>query len=161
MLTWSANIMERTIPMRNPIKYLVVAFVVISLFWLTSCDRVVSGSEEEAVLAFSEPTVENLLAGWTTNDYAIFSHDFDTDMQEEISATGFTALKQDLDDKFGSYISRNIDRVACSDEFYVVDYQAQFSDEELVKITVAFHASDQSIAFLSFDSGNVSWSTFQ
>jgi hypothetical protein len=113
------------------------------------------------MLAFSEPTVDNLLAGWTANDYAVFSRDFDTNMQEEIPATGFATLKHDLDDRLGNYISRTVDRVAQSDEFYVVDYQAKFGHEEPVKITVAFHASDHSIAFLAFDSETVKWSTFQ
>jgi hypothetical protein len=147
--------------MRNSTKHFFTAFFLISLLWLTACERLVSGTEKNDVLAFSEPTMDNLLAGWITNDYAMFTRDFDTDMQEEIPATGFAALKQDLDDKLGNYISRRVDRVARSDEFYVVDYQAKFGLEEPVKITVAFHASDQSIAFLAFDSEKVSWSTFQ
>jgi hypothetical protein len=161
MLLLPVKIMERTSHMRNAIKYFVAAFVVISAFWLAACDRIVSGTEKETVLAFSEPTVDNLLAGWTVNDYAVFSRDFDTDIQEEIPATGFAALRQDIDNKLGNYISRKVDRVARSDEFYVVDYQAKFDHEEPVKITVAFHASDHSIAFLAIDSEKVSWSTFE
>ena len=147
--------------MRKVTKRLVITLALTALFWLTGCERIVSGTEKGAVLAFSEPTVNNLFAGWTANDYALFSRDFDTDMQEEISATGFAALKQDLDNKLGNYISRSVDQVTRADEFYVVDYQAKFEQEERVKITVAFHASDHSIAFLAFDSGKVSWSTFQ
>ena len=147
--------------MRKVNKYVVTAFVLIALFGLTACERIVSGIEKDAVLAFSEPTVDDLFAGWTANDYAVFSRDFDTDMQEEIPATGFAALKQDLDNELGNYISRSVDRVTRADEVYVVDYQAKFSHEEPVKITVVFHASDHSIAFLAFDSGKVSWSTFQ
>jgi hypothetical protein len=142
-------------------KQFVTAFVLIALFWLTACERIVSGSEKNAVLAFSEPAVDNLFAGWTANAYEVFSRDFDTDMQEEIPATGFATLKQDLDNKLGNYISRTVDRVTRQDEFYVVDYQGIFEQEEQVKITVAFHASDRSIAFLAFDSERVSWSTFQ
>lgn len=147
--------------MRKATRYFVTAFVLIALFWLTACERIVSGNEKNAVLAFSEGTVDNLFAGWTANDYAVFSRDFDTDMQEEIPAANFAALKQDLDNKLGNYISRRIDQVTRADEFYVVTYQAKFEQEEPVKITVAFHASDHSIAFVSFDSEKVSWSTFQ
>lgn len=147
--------------MSRTTRYLAAAFALTALFALTSCERMVSGHEKDTVLAYSEPTVDNLLAGWISSDYAVFSRDFDEDMQEEIPATGFAALKLDLEDKLGTYISREVDRVARSDEFYVVDYQATFSDEDQVKITVVFHASDQSIAFLAFDSEKVSWSTFQ
>jgi hypothetical protein len=147
--------------MRKPTKHFAAALGLIVLFWLTACERIVSGEEKNAVLAFSEPTVDNLFSGWAVNDYAVFSRDFDADMQEEIPATDFSALKQELENKLGNYISRSVDRVARSDEFYVVDYQANFEQEESVKITVAFHASNHTIAFLSFNSGKVSWSTFQ
>ena len=147
--------------MRKVTRHSVAAFVLVALFCLTACERIVSGAERSTVLAFSEPTVDSLLAGWTANDYAVFSRNFDTDMQEEISATGFAALKQELDTELGNYISRRVDRVTRADEFYVVDYQAQFGHEEAIKMTVAFHASDHSIAFWAFDSGKVSWSTFQ
>ena len=153
--------MERTFNMRKVTKYFVTAFVLISLFWLTACERILSGTEKNTVLAFSETTVENLFAGWTASNYTMFSRDFDTDMQEEIPATNFVALKQDLDNKLGNYISRRVNQVTQADEFYVVTYQAKFEQEEAVKITVAFHISDQSIAFLAFDSEKVSWSTFQ
>jgi len=147
--------------MRKSIKYFVTVFVLVALFSLTACERIVSGTEKDAVLAFSETTMDNLFAGWAANDYAVFSRDFDTDMQEEIPATGFATWEQDFEDKLGTYISRKVDRVARSDEFYVVDYQAKFSHEEPVKITVAFHASDHSIAFVAFDSETVAWSTFE
>lgn len=147
--------------MRKTANYSAAVFVLTALFWLTACERIVSGTEKNTVLALSEPRVDNLFAGWAANDYALFSRDFDTDMQEEIPANRFAALKQDLEDKLGNYLSRRVDRVTRADEFYVVDYQAKFEGEEPVKITVAFHAVDYSIAFLAFDSEIVSWSTFQ
>ena len=147
--------------MRKSTKHFAAAFVAISLFLLTACERIVSGAEKDSVLAFSEPIVDNLLAGWTGNNYTVFSRDFDTDMQEEIPATSFVVLKQDLDNKLGNYISRRVDQVTQADEFYVVTYQAKFEHEEAAKITVAFHISNQSIAFLAFDTGKVAWSTFQ
>lgn len=147
--------------MKKAKEYFVTALVLIALFSLTACERMVSGKEKTAVLAFSEPTVDNLFAGWIASDYAMLSRDFDTDMQEEIPAANFSALKQDLNNKLGNYISRSVDQVTRQDEFYVVDYQAKFEQEEPVKITVAFHASDHTIAFLAFDSGKVSWSTFR
>ena len=96
----------------------------------------------------------------TANDYAAFSRDFDTDMYEEIPATDFAAWAQRLDSNYGNYLSHQVDQVTQSDEFYVVFYHAQFEQEEQVKVTVAFHASDHSIALLSFVSENFSWSAF-
>ena len=148
--------------MRKTARYLIVVFVLSTLVWLTACERVLSSTEKAAVLAFSEASTDNLFAGLTTNDYAAFSRDFDTDMQAEISVTSFAAWKQDLDNKLGNYLSRRVDQVTQADEFYVVVYQARFEQEDLVKVTVAFHAAEpQSIAFLRFDSEKASWSAFQ
>lgn len=147
--------------MRNITRLLAAACVLAALFSLAACDRTLSGPERSTVLAFSEPAVDNMFAGWAAGDYASFSRSFDSAMQEEISAGGFAALKQDVEGKLGSYISRRIDRVGRSDEFFVVDYQATFGRAEPVKVIVAFHASDHSIASMAFDSGSVSWSTFE
>jgi hypothetical protein len=147
--------------MRKITQYWVPAFVMMALLGLTACEWELSGAKKEAVLAFSETRVDNLMAGWTAGDYTAFSRDFDTDMLDEIPATTFTNLKQDFDGQLGTYISRQVDRVTRADEFYVVTYQARFEEEDLVEITVAFHASDRSIAFLAFDSERTSWSTFQ
>lgn len=147
--------------MRKIAKYLLPAFILIALLGLTACEWVLSGAKKEAVLAFSETSVDNLLAGWTAGDYAVFSRDFDTDLLEEIPADKFAELKQDFDSQLGYYISRRVDQVTRSDEFYVVTYQARFQREESLTITVVFHASDRTIAYLAFDSETVSWSTFQ
>jgi hypothetical protein len=148
--------------MRKIARYPLVVLVLCTFVWLTACERTLSGTEKTAVLAFSEATTDNLLlAGLTVNDYAAFSRDFDSDMSEEIPATDFAAWKQELDNQLGNYLSRQVDQVTQADEFYVVVYQAKFEQEEPVTVTVAFHASDHSIAFLSFDSEEFSWSTFQ
>jgi hypothetical protein len=147
--------------MRKIARYPLVVLVLSTFVWLTACERTLSGTEKAAVLAFSEAATDNLFAGLTANDYAAFSRDFDSDMYEEIPATDFVAWKQELGNQLGNYLSRQVDRVTQSDEFYVVVYQAKFEQEEQVTVTVAFHASDHSIAFLSFDSEEFSWSTFQ
>ena len=146
--------------MRKITRLLVAALVLAALFVLAACDRTLSGTERSDVLALSEPAVDGLFAGWTAGDYAAFSHSFDPAMQDKLPAAGFAALKRDVDDKLGSYFSRRVERVGRSDEFYVVDYQANFGRAEPVKVSVAFHASDYSIAAMSFDGGTESWSTF-
>jgi len=147
--------------MRKANPYLLAAFALIALVWLTACERMLSGIEKDTVLAFSESTTDNLITGLAANDYAVFSREFDSDIAEEVTVTTFATMKQDLDNKLGKYLSRIVARVAQSDEFYVVDYQAKFEQAEAVKITVAFHASDQTIAGFSFDTEDVSWSTFR
>ena len=70
-----------------------------------------------------------------------------------MSATDFATWKQDLDNQLGNYLSRQVDQVSQSDEFYVVVYQAKFELVESVLVGVAFHAVEpHSINHLWFDS---------
>lgn len=147
--------------MKKFARYFFIVLVLCNLVWLTACEKTVTGTEKAAVLAFSETTTDTLFVGLTANDYAAFSRHFDSDMNDEISATDFAAWKQELDNQLGNYLTREVERVTKADEFYVVYYQAKFEQEEPVTVSVAFHGSDHSIASLSFESEEFSWSPFQ
>lgn len=147
--------------MRKIARYSIVALILSTFIWLTACERTLSGVERAAVLAFSEAITDNMFAGLAANDYAAISRDFDNDMYERAPATEFSAWKEGLEEVIGAYLSRNIDKVTQSGEFYVVTYQANFEKEEQVTVTVAFHASDHSIALLSFESEKYSWSAWE
>ncbi|HCB50865.1 MAG TPA: hypothetical protein DEP47_15450 [Chloroflexi bacterium] len=149
------------VTLRHLHRYSIVALLLSTLIWLTACERTLSGTERAAVLAFSEAITDNMFAGLAANDYAAFSRDFDSDMYERAPATEFSAWKEGLEDEFGAYLSRNVDKVTQSDEFYVVTYQATFEKEEQVTVTIAFHASDHSIALLSFESEKYAWSAWE
>ena len=147
--------------MRKIARYSIVALILSTFIWLTACERTLSGVERAAVLAFSEAITDNMFAGLAANDYAAFSRDFDNDMYERAPATEFSAWKEGLEEVIGAYLSRNVDKVTQSDEFYVVTYQATFEKEEPVTVTIAFHASDHSIALLSLESEKYSWSAWE
>ena len=139
------------------IFFFVVLFLS-ALAWFTTYgqEKKLSGTDQASVLAFSETATDNLFAGLTANDYAVFSRDFDADMQKNIPATNFAAWKKGLEEKFGNYLSRKVDQVTQSDEFYVVVYQAKFEKEVPVIVGVAFHAAEpHSISHLWFDSENL------
>lgn len=133
----------------------VITLALSYLAWFTTCgqEKILTGTDQTAVLTFSETAIDNLFAGLAANDYTAFSRDFDTDMQKKIPATNFAAWKLDLEDKFGTYLSRQVDQVTQSGEFYVVVYQAKFEKEVPVIVGVAFHAAEpHSISHLWFDS---------
>jgi len=134
--------------------FYIAILVLTALVGFTGCsqDKILSGTDQAAVLAFSEAATDNLFVGLTANDYAVFSRDFDSSMEKRISATNFEGWRQDLDNQLGNYLSRQVDQVSQSDEFYVVVYQAKFEQVEPVLVVVAFHASDHSISHLWFDS---------
>jgi len=67
-------------PLEKKRRVFFVALVLSVLTWLTACDlqeKKLSGTNQAAVLAFSEAATDNLFAGLTANDYAAFSRDFD------------------------------------------------------------------------------------
>lgn len=139
-----------------------ITIILSVLVLLTACERTLFGTERSFVLEYSETATDNLFAGVNANNYVMFSRDFDTDMKEEIPAADFAAWKENMDHNFGMYLSRKVEKVTQADEFRVVYYQAEFDKVDQVIVTVAFHAREpHTIAFLSFDSENSSWSTFQ
>lgn len=148
--------------MKYSTRYVFIVFILSALVWLTGCERDLSGAERDTVLASSQAVTDNLFAGYNANDYEAFSRNFDAAMRREIPAAQFAALKQELDNKIGSYVSRTVDRVARSDELYVVTYRARFEQADPVKVTVVFHSSDaRLIGLVGFESEQASWSAFQ
>ncbi len=122
-----------------------IILVLATLIGLSACGSQgtsLSGADRDAVLAFSEPATDNLFAGLTANDYTAFSRDFDTAMQKAIPADGFAAWKQDLDGKIGNYVSREVDQVLRSGEYYVVIYQARFEQDDPVTVRVVFQVAE-------------------
>ncbi|MFZ5856328.1 MAG: DUF3887 domain-containing protein [Chloroflexota bacterium] len=115
------------------------------VFLLSSCAPkpvILTGADREAVLAFSESMTDNLLAGLTAGDYAVFSRDFDADMLKAMTSAQFDALKADRDEKVGTYISRTVTDVYQQDDFYVVVYTAKFEKEAEVLVRVVFRLAD-------------------
>jgi len=80
----------------------------------------------DAVLAFSEAKNDNLLAGMNAHDYTAFLKDFDEAMLKAMTQAQFDSLKQDRDEKLGMYVSRKVNRVVQSGDFYAVVYDTVF-----------------------------------
>lgn len=122
---------------------LVLALMVVS--FLAGCgskETSLTGVDRDAVLAFSESKTDNLVAGMKSNDYAMFSGDFDQDMLKAITQSQFEALKKDRDAKLGAYVSRQVNSVTQSGDFYAVIYDAVFEKESSVTMRVVFRVAD-------------------
>ena len=115
---------------------------------LTACGGVketeLTGSEKDAVLAFSEAKTENLMAGMKAGDYSAFSQDFDQEMKTAMPTDTFEKFKQDYDGKLGGYVSRKVNRVmqSQSGKFVAVIYDAVFEKNDAVTVRVVFRAND-------------------
>jgi hypothetical protein len=119
---------------------LLLATLVVSL--LAGCggsqETVLTGEEQDAVIAFSESKTDNLLAGMNADDYAAFSKDFDQDMLTNMTDAQFAALKKDRDAKLGLYVSRTVNNVVQVGDFYAVNYDAVFEKDNAVAVRVVF-----------------------
>lgn len=107
-----------------------------------SSETKLTGADQETVLAFSESKTDNLLAGLNADEYAVFSKDFDKDMLKAMPQTEFTRLKADRDAKLGNYVSRKVDQVVQTGDFYAVIYDAVFEKDDAVTVRVVFRVAD-------------------
>jgi hypothetical protein len=128
--------------MKSIVLLLLAGFLASILAACGSGETALSGEARDAVLAFSEAKTDNLLAGMNANDYAAFSQDFDQDMLNAMTESEFAKLKQDRDDKLGLYVSRQVNRVVQSGDFYAVIYDAVFEKDDAVSVRVVFRVAD-------------------
>lgn len=132
-------------------RWLAFALLMLSLPFLSGCERELSDSEAEAILTWSEPTIDRLFVGFNGNDYKLFSSRFDSYMRGSIPIGCFAEWKRGIENELGEYLIREVHRVTRADEFFVVTYLASFEDQESATIDVAFHASDHSISHISIE----------
>ncbi len=123
---------------------LILLFVVLLSISLVGCGsgKTVTGTEKDAVLAFSEAKTDTLLSGMNDNDYAAFSQDFDAEMLTAMPQAQFDSLKKDRDSKLGLYISREVSSVVLVGEFYAVNYIAKFEKDDNVVVRVTFRVAE-------------------
>lgn len=146
-------------------KYLVAGLVVILLYagiiavvalTLPEPPPALSPSEQAPVLAYSEPAMDNLMAGLNANDYAAFSRDFDDKMKAGITPGQFANLEKTIVGKIGKYVSRQVADVQQVGDTVTVIYTAKFENDDPVTMTVAFHSVEpHQIAGLHFNSAKL------
>jgi hypothetical protein len=133
---------KNTMKSKSIIIFFFAILLSLLLFGCGSSKTELTGTDMDAVLAFSEDKTDTLLSGMNNNDYAAFSQDFDADMLNAMSQTQFDALKKDRDSNLGLYISREVNSVVLSGDFYAVNYIAKFEKDDNVVVRVVFHMTE-------------------
>ena len=131
--------------MKNERMILITLTVVFAFSLLSGCasqNTVLTGTDQEAILAFSEAKTDNLMAGMNANDYALFSKDFDEAMLTAMSSSKYDAFKTERDAKLGPYISREVNSVVQQGDFYSVNYKTVFEKDDNVTMRVVFRAAE-------------------
>lgn len=140
-------------------KFLILLPAVCLYSLLTACQRqspsgtMLSLEDQKAVLAFSEPVLDNMLEGLKTGDYEVFSQDFSEEMLQAMPREKFEQWKKDRDARLGWYLRREVEgMVQRSDDTYTVIYQAYFAFNDNVLMRVVFEADPpHRISSLWFD----------
>jgi len=99
-------------------------------------------NEKKVCTLFLVAFLFSLLTGMNANNYVVFSKDFDQDMLNAISQTQFATLKKDRDAKLGLYVSREVNSVTQTGDFYTVNYDARFEKDDAVTIRVVFRVAE-------------------
>ncbi len=138
------------------VKQFVLLFVSASLFLLLGCSifpQNVEGAERDAVLAYAEPTTDNVLNGYNSGDYAQFSENFDAVMLQAETEEVFLQTRAQIMSKLGKYISRQSPGVVKQNNKYIVFYNARFEQEDGVTIRIVFQPDgEHKLTGLWFDS---------
>jgi hypothetical protein len=128
--------------MKNLTKILVFLSLFMFSLVLVGCSGTkavaLGGSEKDAVLSFSEPAADNLLAGFNSGDYSVFSRDFDAAMLKAIDEKGFSNLQNQITPKLGKYLSRTATSVEQIGDFYRVTYRASFEQDANATVLITF-----------------------
>lgn len=123
------------------IKFVMMMVIAISGMLLTGCGKELS----ETDVPYAGPMLDNILEGIADQDYEKFSKDFSPNMKESVKENDFQALVATLDTKLGEYEERsfsNATQTKSAMDVMLVTYQARYSKESDVKITMYFSDSN-------------------
>ena len=137
-------------------KQINLFFACASIFLLLGCSTFpqnVEGAERAAVLAYAEPTTDNVLNGYNSGNYAQFSENFDAVMLQAETNAVFQQTRSQIMSKLGKYISRQTPMVVKQNNMIIVFYNARFEQEDGVTIRVVFQPDgEHKLTGLWFDS---------
>lgn len=134
------------------------------ILWFVICFLLVLGGgcfkksdvsvDQQSILSYADPIVDNLLAGFNEGDYAKFSQDFDGRMKSALPEAAFTQMRQSIVSKIGLYRSRTVSKVQKQGSGTLVIYNAVFEKESGVEVKVVFakHGEKNLVSGLFFNS---------
>ena len=119
------------------------------------CSKKASVSvDQQSVLSYANPIVDNLLAGFNEGNYAKFSRDFDHQMKTALPEAAFNQMRQSFVPKLGLYKSKAFSKAQKQEQGTLVIYDTEFEKESEVKVRVVFTKKGDKnlISGLFFDS---------
>jgi hypothetical protein len=119
------------------------SLAVLLILFLTGCSGgTLTGSQRDAVLAYSEPMTDNLVNGMTTGNYQVFSKDFDDPMIKAMTKNSFNNLLLKIKTNEGACQSHQVVQVTTKANFVTVAYVVNYDKVKNVTMRVVFTASE-------------------
>ena len=131
---------------------IVIALFAVLLAGCGQSDKSVEQSEEPA---YAEAITESIMQAYNDCDYDTYSEHFDPAMKKAMNETVFYGTRDFIRARVGDYQSKKFVESRVAEEIYtMVIYQAKFSEEDAVKVTITFLETDDYVyvSGLYFDS---------
>ena len=126
-------------------KLVLTVLIVLATLPLAACapraSTILSPEEGAAYAAEVDEIVENMIVGFTENDYAKYTRDMPDKLDEDYES----AIRQFADEtivKWGAYQGKTLDHVEDRGGWRVVIYHLVFENEPDVTLDVSFNISD-------------------
>lgn len=119
------------------------ALLVLLVSGCTAQESEMAGEEREAVLAYAGPVVDNMMEGFNSNEYGVFSRDFGEEMLGAMGESGFQAFREDIVSKIGLYQSRGDGWVLEDSQYVKAVYSAVFEGDPDAYVSVVFLREDE------------------
>ena len=100
----------------------------------------VIGTTDEEVKNIAEPILENVMSGFTKDDYSRYSKDFDTTLKETITSERFQEIRGDILKWIGSYLYREYLGFINREAITIIFWKGIFDkteEEILIKMVVS------------------------
>jgi hypothetical protein len=122
-------------------SFLLIIIIFCTTNLLSSCAQTATTSMPEP--EYARDITENILQAINSNNYAMYSKDFDQGMKQALTQEVFDQVKSTITKKVGSYEPGSLQFVqAVSQTPYVaVIYSTKFTNEtDNVTVTISFHS---------------------
>ncbi|KQC10164.1 MAG: hypothetical protein APR55_09540, partial [Methanolinea sp. SDB] len=119
---------------RFTILLLLAGVIAISSCGCVSREVPLPPEERSAIIAFADPVTDNLMQGFSENNYTLYSRDFSVQMREGLDESVFEENRAMILSKIGPYVSRGDPVVTESGEYLIVRYPGEFVQEKDVEI---------------------------
>ena len=130
-------------------KFVLTALIVLATLTLAACaPRVTTTSlspeEGAAYAADVDEIVENMIVGFSENDYAKITRDMPDDLNEDYESS-IRQTADEINREWGNYQGKTLDHVEDRGRLRVVIYHLVFENEPDVTLEVYFNISDSQL----------------